>query len=549
MMETASTTITAAPGYFKRLTRVVSKIFLHIVGVTQSGPRQNVGRRTGVLIPALVVIALWQQSFQGTPNRIPANYKVRASRGLATHQLSKFFYFFHNLGLFPAAILESIDNRGGYPIIRLAEPVVNTPDGAYDEIARNGRRLVMDAGWTIWVGERARIFLYYVDALLRKTTHDLSVRPASALFFVSGLCVLFAAFWWARQPVLGAALTFLIGSDPFQLYEVYVRENVFGLSISAAVWLLAIQVPLMGWVPLPQCYRWIAPVLSGVMLGTLRHVRSEPTVLIASVALTSLTMPRTGWRTRCAATGLLVVSFGMTAIGWSTYFDRLSIRAGAVIAAVGGHVYPGPTQSHHPVWHPIWCGLGDFDTKYGYRWDDRAAYAYALPILRQRYRQEISSANEGRYFLDTYWDEEKVYPRLVEDVAHYTEVIREKVLRDITGDPLWYGRILANRAWRILSETTPVQLAVGPWHVTLFSLGWLWLPVVVVLSGLRNWPAVKLLVFFLPLSFPAFLIYSGMGMNYYSCCHLAAAAMVGTVAAQETIFLSSILPWLYRQRN
>ena len=29
------------------------------------------------------------------------------------------------------------------------------------------------------------------------------------------------------------------------------------------------------------------------------------------------------------------------------------------------------TVAGHAFWYPVFCGLGDFDTKYGYEWNDR----------------------------------------------------------------------------------------------------------------------------------------------------------------------------------
>jgi hypothetical protein len=108
----------------------------------------------------------------------------------------------------------------------------------------------------------------------------------------------------------------------------------------------------------------------------------------------------------------------------------------------------------------------------------------------------------------------------------YHDALRSKVLGDIARDPLWYLGILAQRAGRILTETTPVRLRWGGGWVTLPMHGLVVLPVLGVLAWARAWRLVKLIVFFAPLSLMALVVYSGRGMCYYSCYHLAVAAVL-----------------------
>jgi len=105
-----------------------------------------------------------------------------------------------------------------------------------------------------------------------------------------------------------------------------------------------------------------------------------------------------------------------------------------VVARAGGHPYAGPLRLYHTVWHSVWCGLGDFDKKHGYVWDDRIANDYALPILREQYHVDVPPPRPGHYFVDAYWDDAMLYPKLPEDLPHYDDVLQEKVLRDMRND-------------------------------------------------------------------------------------------------------------------
>ena len=99
---------------------------------------------------------------------------------------------------------------------------------------------------TIRVGERGKMFLYLPDAILKgEPRPPLSVRPLHGALFVFALCAVFSAFWWARLPLLGAALAAFAGSNPFQLYEVYRNANVFGWPMTTGLLSLALAVPLL----------------------------------------------------------------------------------------------------------------------------------------------------------------------------------------------------------------------------------------------------------------------------------------------------------------
>lgn len=134
--------------------------------------------------------------------------------------------------------------------------------------------------------------------------------------------------------------------------------------------------------------------------------------------------------------------------------------------------------------------------------------------------------NRSYRYNDLYWDKAKKYFKTPYEVPHYTEVIRDKVIRDITHDPLWYLNILYKRIRRVISETTPVSLRLGQWGIDLFIHGILVFAVLVFLITAHNWVLLKILCFSFPLSFTAIFLYSGGNTTYYSCYHLFAAAIL-----------------------
>jgi hypothetical protein len=288
---------------------------------------------------------------------------------------------------------------------------------------------------------------------------------------------------------------------------------------------------------------WSVPIVTGVLLGTVRQVRSEPVLIVAAAVFAYLSFPRTAWRHRIVLVALLVAALGVTSWAWRQFFDWKFAQAQQIVAGAGGHPYPGPRDRYHHVWHPIWCGLGDFDTKYGYRWDDRAAAAYARPILRRMYGADLPTQRAEAYrYEDAFWDAAGKYYKVPQEMPGYDAVVREKVLHDISRDPVWYAGILGRRVWRVLSVTTPVRLTAGPVALKVPMHGAVVPVMLIALLLARCWLLAKLVIFLVPLSLSAVVVYSDRGMTYYSGYHLMAAAIF-SVAVLEG------LAWVWRRRR
>jgi hypothetical protein len=471
------------------------------------------GRRARWLVLAIgcLLIPLWQYTFHRADGQLDARYRLQASTGKLMQE--KFVYFLYYLGL--------------YPVATEKEDVVWSREGARDVFARHGDTLLTEWQHSYRSGSLGTALLFLPDAWLRGTARDASVRPANAMAFTLGLMALFAAFWFIRQPVLGGILVLLLGSNPFQLHEVYLRDNTFGWPITTAVFLLAIHVPLLGERRAPSWYLWTAPLAAGLLLATVKQVRPEPAVLLLSPAICYLALSGARWVARAGLVAALLAAYALVGWGWSAWFDAKYEQARRAVAEAGGHPYAGPRAQHHAFWHPLWCGLGDFGQKHGYAWDDKAAADYALPILEAKYHVEIPKAPRTRVlFENTYWDEGRHYFVMPSELPHYYDVLRAKVLGDIAGDPLWYAGVLAQRAWRILRQTTPPRVAVGTFGLDFPMHGALVVPLLALLVLRRCWTLLKLVAFSLPLSLPALAIFSGLGMCHYSCYHLFVAGLL-----------------------
>ena len=499
-----------------------------------SAPRTRSGT---ALVVGLLAIVLWQSTF--FRHRYPdislrsSDYVLKASGGLLGWQ-QEFVYFLYYLNLFPVAVTE--------------EPQEFSREGAQRLLETQGPTLVMERYWTIRYGDRLKTYLFLPQAYLTGSAADPRVMStANGAAWVLALLALYFAFWNAGYALLGAVLVVLLGSNPFQVSEVYGRNNVFSWVITTGVLMLALHVPVLRDRRPSALYIGLVPVVAGLLLGTIRHIRTEPVVVAVSVALAYLTASALRPRTRALMVGMLAVSFWASSAGWTAYFDAKFREAYAKVKAVGGHPYDGPQHVYHMVWHALWCGLGDFDTRYGYEWSDAKGMAYALPIMKARgFVAEgypmIEPARYSSLTLEVYWDRARKYPRTPFEVPEYTDVIREKVVHDITHDPGWYVTILGKRIWRILTTATPPSLApTGSRQASLpASPVWGFLPLAVApfLVRARHRLLLKTLVFLAPLASTALVVYSGEGTVYYSVMHLVA---FGIVVAWG---LQALLGWL-----
>lgn len=481
-------------------------------------------RRVAVLLVGLVLIAVWQRDFFRHRDRLDKSFVVQEAMGMNDEW--RFVYFLYYLGLYPVVATEGhvrMMEEPGYKKFR--------PEAARRVIAERGETLWMEWGYTIRAGDMGRALLYLPYAAWTGSARDPRVAPTHAVAFTLALGALYAAFWWIRDPVLGAIAVALLGSNPFQLHAVHAHENVFGWPITAAVLVLALALPLFGRAPGRRA--WVLAASIGILLGSVRQIRPEPVTILASAVGACLFLAPASWRRRVALSAVVLGAFVGSGLAWQTYFDHEFAEARQVVGAAGGNVYQGPRDRHHTFWHPLWCGLGDFDTKYGYAWTDRSARHYATPIVRERYRQLGRPGPDDRVLQ---WD------------PMYNQVLREKVLHDISYDPRWYLEIVARRIGRVLTWTTPVRLAVGARWVDLPWSALASVAVMAVLALARSWPLLKLSLFPLATSLPAVLVFSGTvpGQTYTGWFHIVAAAILLAALAGAAIEVARRPPWRKR---
>ena len=471
--------------------------------------------RLGAWVMPLVVSALivvWQADFLFN---LPPQYEgesITASSGLLP-DLRYFFYFYYHLGLFPVGARE-VPQLGA------------SKQDALNFVSRQGSKLRMDFGEptnTPRFGDYGKLFTLLPDAFLSGDPAHPTARTFNQVLFVGALLAVWWAFWRERRVLLGACIVLLAGSNPFQLYEAYGRGNIFSLPISVALLALAAHLPYLSGRREFDRRAWITALVSGVVLATFREIRAEPALIAATVIGTYLSTGAT-WPRRLALVLVFFAAWGVTSGAWSAYWSRGFDRAEKFVKEAGGVAFAGQHSLNHESWHAVYCGLGDFGRDRGFEWDDTVAFQWATtrdPVtnpspLRYHYRA-------GQYYFDETWDGvNRIAPT---DLPEYNHLIRDRVASIVRADPLWYGHILLQRTGAILGGATPAAFTIGVVRYRVPGVGWLLLPMLLVVCLMRRAFEAKLILFTLPLVATALLIYSGGGTTNYGIAHLLALAV------------------------
>lgn len=462
-----------------------------------------------LLVAGILAIIAWQGTFRDNADRLSDRYSISNTFG---GEQSAFAYFFHYLGLYPVEI------RGG-----LAPGA--SREAAQETLRNHGNRLHMGETY-----DRLTVLSYVPDIYMGGDPLSPSHSTAAWIGFTTALIALYASLWTARLEFFGIALVALLGSDPFQLHEVYAQDNVFGWNITIGILIAAINLPLIvnhryyltsgGKTAL---YLWLAPLLSGAVLGTFRHLRTECVTTMAATMAAYVLLSGIGWRRKGALIAVLVGVFVITQSGWNAYFDRIETRSANTVRAAGGSVANDLGDLKvHVFWHPLWGGLGDFDGKYGYLFWDRVMIDYAAPTLVKR---------PG-------WDPGT---KMAYQDA-YAEILREKMLSDIARDPLWYASIIVKRLNRVLFENTPPRLAVGSSWVDIPVLQKLLLPFGLLALACylvrKEWSMPRLLLFPFAMGGVAVAVSTVNGYQYYATVHLFLYALFFAWALETLLRLA-----------
>lgn len=469
-------------------------------------------------------VVLWQSWFFKHTEKVPYDFQMSGAVGGGSYILDSyrnFLVFFNQYGLFPVGTIKKIENADLHEFPRW--------------LKRNSKSLVNEIHEAYRSGDRGKIYLLWFDSLFRKSPLEAGYRYPGFLLFTVSLIVYFLGFSFSGKTGFASACVLLIGSNGFQLFEVYGNNNIFFVPISILLLVLGLNARwIVGKVEALGIKEVLAILSSGVVIGFSRHVRGEAAVLIVPLALLFGFYLKIPINKRILCVILFLSSFIGAQKGLEYRFRSSFVTAKNYVRNHGGHPYEGNMYNYHKIWHPIFCGLGDYGEDKGYKWDDLVAYRYALPQMRRilgdpdlwkSFSPENNPAGVlSSYYTDTYYDSAKIYRMKLEDLPVYEQVLKNKVIADIKEDPVWYLTILWKRIRYYFDRTTGLDLSLfgKSMHFEFKMLGWMILISVILGLLLRDGMYLKLTLISMCLAAPGILIYSGGNIRYYSIAHIFA---------------------------
>ena len=463
-------------------------------------------------VVASLVIVAWQYSFTRALADPNEPYRMRASVGLC-EDAHLFFYFFYHFGLFPV---------GSTDVPRLGP----SEREAIEYVQTNGKRLQMDFGTTTNTprfGDYGKLFLFFPDVWLRHDPAHPSVGPFNQCMFIAALLAVVWSFWFEGRALLGLLIAVLVGSDPFQLFETWTRGNIFSIPISTTLLALSVHLRFLTGRKGVERWSWPIAILSGIALATLRDVRLEASIIAVSVAATYLLVRSAPVARRLLLLASFVAAMVVTGAFWHSYWNHKFDEATKMVERAGGQVFRGQRDTHHALWHAVYCGLGDYGADRGYGWADDLPIHWATTYDPVTNPKPLPYHYDGGPYLRETWD--GVHRIAPTDLPEYNRLVRDRVLTEILHHPGWYAWILCRRLFAIIDDATPASLSVGPLHIQILWAGWLLVPGLALLLWRRRFFETKLVLFTLPLSLVAFVVYSGKGMTYYGIAHLIVVAI------------------------
>lgn len=435
----------------------------------------------------IIVAVLYGLSFF-----IKYNDTVQARKdasGFEHHYASRFFYFYYYTGYFPLATLDT--------------NLTYSQTAARNEINERGHDLIMEYKHWSRLGEHARILCYMPGAIVKLSAEAPSVRLFNALFFLCGLLFLYRGFYKIRRPLIGLLICISILLTPYFHYEVFRNENIFALSASVFFMVTGLLLPFLFTETKTNFTTVLILLLCCIVIAFCSEIRNEISIVFLSLILILILSSYIQWRNKIVLISLALIFFIGTKKIIQAHFENEFQRTKQLVSSKGGHVYNGKKISGHKFWHPVFCGLGDYDTRYGYMWSDTVAYDYAVPVLNAEYGLNLKYS--GKVYTDNYYDSAKLYYIKFDEIPQYENVVKEKVISDIQNDPLWYAGIIAKRLVKICTTTLPFPF-LG--FITCAGLLFFWVK--------RKWTYVKLILISFPLSLTSLVIYSGKGATYNS---------------------------------
>ena len=456
-----------------------------------------------VLMSGLILAQHW--SYATRPEVHEGAWKIREVTGV--HEANLYDYSMHYWGLVP---VYSVDVLG----LPRGDDSLYSEEEAERILVERGHTLRMEHNITLRTGERTVRVMKYPLALWKGSAFQLRYELMIGGIYAFGLILLSLALWRYAPFPLCIFLPLVVGSSAFVAADIYRWQRPLTVLIIAPIYAMALLAPVVFDRPMRTRSLVLRLVALAGFLVLMVNLRRTPIALLPCIAIVLLLYRQRGLLWRLAQVGVFLVSF--VALSWSfdAWWEGKYQETLRVVKAVGGVPFQMRVNPHHDVWHTIFIGFEDFDTKYDFRWRDFHGHQYARPLL------------EEMGFEPT--EDEVRYGVLWQKVPGYDALIRDRLLEIVREDPGWYLRVVRGRIQRILWENEGPRLNLVFADLQLPSSPWPYLGFALLLVAIGALPFLKLLVLALPTVSVPLLVTTYGGQQHLSITHLVVAAMLLT---------------------
>jgi hypothetical protein len=257
----------------------------------------------------------------------------------------------------------------------------------------------------------------------------------------------------------------------------------------------------------------------------MNNIRAESLAIVASCILVYLLNNSASILKRIIPVVLLLLCFFITNKTIQAHFANKFNETKALVVKAGAVPFEGGKTMVHPFWHPIYCGLGDYDKKYGCVLHDTAVYNYVLPILRKKTGQALKYPGKTVYEMAEYYDADSLYYKKAETIEGFDEIVKKRFIEMISNDPIWYGNILMKRIGDFFLNLSPIGITLNEKVIEIPFSGIIVLILMVLLLFYRAFNWLKMIIFTMPLGVSVILIYSAYNSSYQSIFHLITFAI------------------------
>ena len=436
------------------------------------------------------------------PSKENLNYQRSDATGYKLEQAVQFYYFYDTLGYYPLAVSDELEKPKSFSHTQAKKIINENPMALRTEIKHFSR-----------FGEPARIWALWPSRLLTNNPQNLTLQTFNWLFFSVTGVALFLGIYLTYNLITAFVATALFSSSPFLIAELFLRNNSLGLQAINIV--LVISLCLICAKSKSKYLQILVTTAASLVIGFTSEIRGETILSFIPIILYWVILNNE--KKIIKLLSILLCGFALIAMKQTitTYFKELNNKTIQLVQQKGGIPFEGSKTLSHPIWHPILAGLGDFDEKYQFEWNDTVIFKKVMgdtPELKKVLKKQV--------FYDP---ESKFYYKRTETFPEYNTRARDLFFDTIISDPVWYGTILLKRIARIFYATSPVSINIGHFKI---AQHYLVLCMALIIYGFYKFKslywitpdrtAVFLLLSSSISSLQPLIIFSGKGVTYGS---------------------------------